>query len=91
MVWIYRSETSDIPLIPMARCGRQLVWNTCRGNHLGQRPCADAPKGRTYGRKRLDQITVTALQGGGRPHMVLVVWFCILEAPPVERLAAVLC
>ena len=54
---INRSETSDTPFIPMAFHGRQVVWNTRRGNHLGQRSCADAPKGRTYGRKRLDQIT----------------------------------
>ena len=36
----------------------------------GQRSYARAPTGRTYGRKRSDQITATtAMRGGGRPHM----------------------
>ena len=67
MVWINRSETSDAPVIPTALRGRQVVWNTCRGNHLGQRPCADAPKGRTYGRKRLERIS-TAMNQQGFPR-----------------------
>jgi 2-hydroxychromene-2-carboxylate isomerase len=31
--------------------GRTVVWNPCRGNHLGQRSCASASTGRRYGRK----------------------------------------
>src|SRR5208283_3669468 len=41
--------------------GRSIVWNPCRGNHLGQRSCASAPTGRTYGRKRSDQSTAKHL------------------------------
>jgi hypothetical protein len=48
--------------------GRPSVWNFCRGNHLGQRSCASAQTGRTYGRKRSDQSTAHTLRGGGRPH-----------------------
>src|ERR1035437_9229019 len=55
---------------PTGRKGRRRVWNSRRGNHLGQRSYASAPTGRTYGRKRSDQIIATkALRGGGRPHM----------------------
>ncbi|SHG97612.1 hypothetical protein SAMN05444169_5068 [Bradyrhizobium erythrophlei] len=55
---------------PTGRKGRRRVWNSRRGNHLGQRSYARAPTGRTYGRKRSDQIiATTALRGGGRPHM----------------------
>ncbi|WP_206435174.1 hypothetical protein, partial [Sphingomonas koreensis] len=42
-----------------------------RGNHLGQRSRATAPKGRTYGSKRSDQIFRSALARGSRPHMEL--------------------
>src|SRR5208283_2360853 len=35
--------------------GRLFVWNSCRGNHLGQRSCASPSTGRTYGLKRSDQ------------------------------------
>jgi hypothetical protein len=53
---------------PTGRKGRRPVWNSRRGNHLGQRSYASAPTGRTYGRKRSDQIIAkTALRGGGRP------------------------
>lgn len=37
--------------------GRDVVWNSRCGNHLGQRSCASATKGRTYERKRSDQST----------------------------------
>ena len=54
---IDRSKTRGIPLDPSAAEGRSSVWNLCRGNHLGQRSCASATTGRTYGRKRSDQST----------------------------------
>ena len=58
------------------RCGtlREVQWPSirspcclepCRGNHLGQRSCASAPTGRTYGRKRSDQSTVKRLARRG--------------------------
>ena len=63
---IDRSKTRDIPLHPVAVKGRSNVWNSRRGNHLGQRSCASATTGRTYGRKRSDQSTAQSLRGGGR-------------------------
>ena len=45
--------------------GRNVVWNPCRGNHLGQRSCASAPTGRTYGCKRSDQSTANRLARRG--------------------------
>src|SRR3954447_21664467 len=45
--------------------GRYCVWNSRRGNHLGQRSCTSAPTGRTYGRKRTDQSTVKHLARRG--------------------------
>src|SRR4030088_652222 len=35
---IDRSEVRDTPWDPLARKGRWFVWNSRRGNHLGQRP-----------------------------------------------------
>ena len=35
--WIDRSEMRDNPWDPLAEQGRVVVWNSCRGNHLGQR------------------------------------------------------
>src|SRR5712671_3770499 len=68
---IDRSTTRDIPLDPLAADGRSSVWNSCRGNHLGQRSGVSATTGRTYGRKRSDQSTAgTPLRGGGRPHRI---------------------
>jgi len=52
---IDRSKTRDTPKMPMAAQGRRLVRDSGRGNHLGQRSCANATKGRTYERKRSDQ------------------------------------
>src|SRR6266496_5459003 len=49
--------------------GREVVWSTRRGNHLGQRPKATASTGRTYGCKRSDQTLKKLLWHGGRPHM----------------------
>src|ERR1700676_4124170 len=49
--------------------GRSVVWNPCRGNHLGQRSCASAPKGRTYGRKRSDQSTAKTTCEEGAVHI----------------------
>jgi hypothetical protein len=51
--------------------GRVFVWNSGRGNHLGQRSCASAPTGRTYGRNDLIKALQNTLRGGGRPHMGL--------------------
>ncbi|WP_290369080.1 strawberry notch-like NTP hydrolase domain-containing protein [Sphingobium sp. CECT 9361] len=69
---IDRSEACDTPSVPVAITGRCRVGNTHRGNHLGQRSRATAPKGRTYGSKRSDQIFRSALARGSRPHMELV-------------------
>src|SRR5271165_3501705 len=49
--------------------GRGFVWNPCRGNHLGQRSCASAPTGRTYGRKRSDQNTAKTPCEEGAVHI----------------------
>ena len=49
--------------------GREVVWSSRRGNHLGQRPKATASTGRTYGCKRSDQTLKKLLWHGGRPHM----------------------
>src|ERR1700732_2436925 len=63
---INRSKTRDTPCVPLAAKGRLCVWNSHRGNHLGQRSCASAKTGRTYGRKRSDQSTAQiTLRGGG--------------------------
>src|SRR5271166_4503572 len=51
--------------------GRTVAWNLCRGNHLGQRSCASAFTGRTYGRNDLIKTLPDPLRGGGRPHMGL--------------------
>jgi hypothetical protein len=53
---IDRSKTRDTPKMPVVAQGRELVRDSGRGNHLGQRSCANATKGRTYERKRSDQI-----------------------------------
>src|SRR3954471_9456597 len=45
--------------------GRLSAWNSRRGNHLGQRSCASAQTGRTYGRKRSDQSTANDLARRG--------------------------
>jgi hypothetical protein len=67
---IDRSKTRDTPKMPVAAQGRRLVRDSGRGNHLGQRSCANATKGRTYERKRSDQNpTQNFLRAGGRPHM----------------------
>src|ERR1700693_6059402 len=73
---INQSKTRDTPCFPLAAKGRLGVWNSHRGNHLGQRSCASAKTGRTYGRKRSDQSTAQiTLRGGGRaltsPDLVL--------------------
>src|ERR1700761_5180148 len=49
--------------------GRVVVWNSRRGNHLGQRDKPTASTGRTYGCKRSDQNVKNFLWHGGRPHM----------------------
>ena len=58
--------------VPVKTAEQQTALNSRRGNHLGQRSCASASTGRTYGRKRSDQSTAkNTLRGGGRPHMGL--------------------
>jgi hypothetical protein len=67
---IDRSKTGDTPKMPVTVQGRRFVRDSGRGNHLGQRSCANATKGRTYERKRSDQNpTQIYLRGEGRPHM----------------------
>ena len=48
--------------------GREVVWNSRRGNHLGQRSKATASTGRTYGCKRSDQ-TLKNSCGTGAVHI----------------------
>ena len=81
---IDRSKTRDTPCFPLAAKGRLGVWNSHRGNHLGQRSCASAKTGRTYGRKRSDQSTAQiTLRGGGRPALRLSARGSIMAAPPL--------
>src|SRR3954447_26085567 len=49
--------------------GRLSVWNSRRGNHLGQHSCASAPTGRTYGRKRSGQNTANTPCEEGAVHI----------------------
>ena len=60
------------------------VWNSCRGNHLGQRSCASAPTGRTYGRKRSDQNTAKTPCEEGAVHIWVRVC-AVLPEPCVRR------
>jgi Transposase DDE domain group 1 len=52
--------------------GRPTVWNSRRGNHLGQRSCATAYKGRTYDRKRSDQNSAQQSCEPGAIHIWLM-------------------
>jgi Transposase DDE domain group 1 len=52
--------------------GRPTVWNSRRGNHLGQRSCATAYKGRTYDRKRSDQNSAQQSCEPGAIHIWLI-------------------
>src|SRR5260370_30993862 len=70
---IDRSEARDTPDEPVAVCaGRPIVWNSRRGNHLGQRSCATAYKGRTYDRKRSDQKSAQQSCEAGAVHILLM-------------------
>ncbi len=62
--WLHDERKSVFSSGPLR--GRDSVWSSCRGNHLGQRSCASAPTGRTYGRKRSDQSTAQHLARRGR-------------------------
>src|SRR5271166_5208567 len=62
--------------------GRGFVWNPCRGNHLGQRSCASAPTGRTYGRKRSDQNTAKTPCEEGAVH----IWDAVKKLATVSEL-----
>src|SRR5271166_4926114 len=54
---------------PMALyLGRFVVWNSCRGNHLGQRSCASAPQAGHMDASDLIKALQNTLRGGGRPH-----------------------
>src|SRR5436305_7348380 len=64
---IHDTGHADRPNGPL--CGRSVVWNPCRGNHLGQRSCASAPTGRTYGRNDPIKTLQNTLRGECRPHM----------------------
>jgi hypothetical protein len=70
---IDRSEARDTPDQPVAVCaGRPIVWNSRRGNHLGQRSCATAYTGRTYDRKRSDQKSAQQSCEAGAVHIWLM-------------------
>ena len=58
--------------------GRYVVWNPCRGDHLGQRSRASAPEGRTYGRKRSDQSTAKPPCEEGAVH----IWVYVRDDRP---------
>src|SRR5450755_1448739 len=47
------------------KTGRVVVWNSRRGNHLGQRSKPTASTGRTYGCKRSDQTSEKLLAARG--------------------------
>jgi hypothetical protein len=49
--------------------GRSVVWNSCRGNHRGQRSCASAPQAGHMDASDLIKTLQKTLRGGGRPHM----------------------
>src|SRR5919205_3927815 len=60
--------------------GRSVVWNSRRGNHLGQRSCANAPTGRTYGRKQAGQSYCNAPCEEGAVHIWIQAY-----APEIEK------
>ncbi len=70
---IDRSTTRDTPYDTVTLKGRAAVWNSRRGNHLGQRSRASATTGRTYGRKRSDQNTAKSSCEEGAVHICVVV------------------
>lgn len=79
---IDRSKTRDTPCFPLAAKGRLGVWNSHRGNHLGQRSCASAKTGRTYGRKRSDQSAAQiTLRGGGRSLIASLLSIVFVATP----------
>ncbi len=65
--------TRDTPYDSVTLKGRPAVWNSRRGNHLGQRSRASATTGRTYGRKRSDQNTAKSSCEEGAVHICVVV------------------
>ena len=69
---IDRSTTRDTPYDSVTLKGRPAVWNSRRGNHLGQRSRASAITGRTYGRKRSDQNTAKSSCEEGAVHICVV-------------------
>src|SRR5215213_3773360 len=74
---IHDGGHSDRPNGPL--CGRSVVWNPCRGNHLGQRSCASASTGRTYGRKRSDQNAAKHTCEEGAVHIWIQAYAAELE------------
>jgi len=74
---IDRSKTGDTPKMPVTVQGRP-----GRGNHLGQRSCANATKGRTYERKRSDQNpTQIYLREEGRSLIASPLSMVVVAAP----------
>jgi transposase-like protein len=65
------------PVAPLL--GRSVVWTSYRGNHLGQRSCASASTGRTYGRKRSDQSTAKHLARKGTVDIWIQAYAAELE------------
>src|ERR1700731_1095716 len=61
--------------------GRVVVWNSRRGNHLGQRSKVTASTGRTYGCKRSDQ-TLKNSCGTGAVH----IWMQAIRSDPQKLL-----
>src|ERR1700730_9916798 len=75
--------------MPVTVQGRRFVRDSGRGNHLGQRSCANATKGRTYERKRSDQNpTQIYLRGEGR-SLIATPLSMVVVAARVTVLSAV--
>src|SRR5437667_10135204 len=66
---IDRSRRETLRGIQWSAQGRDPVWDSRRGTHLGSGPCAAASTDRTYDRNRFDSHAALPLQAGGRPHM----------------------
>jgi len=68
---------------------RSSVWNSRRGNHLGQRSSATASIGRTYGCKRTDPKNPSANLAGRGPSTYASPWLVDLLKRKSPKLAAV--
>jgi len=89
---IDRSNPRDTPKNALAVRGRNSVRNSRRGNHLGQRSCATAQTGRTYDRKRSDQITAQPTCKSGAVHICIFIkihcWRRIFQPPLIIRIVS---